>query len=216
MLERLAEYAWRLRRELRFGRGAAGKYEVASILVNLTGRAQPNELSMTQRDLGGAGPSIRAVVKTLREEDAVTTLKKIKSGALSRCNLAWVPLMRNGGEVDTINEWKALAASEPDPHLRGDLGGIARVFAELAKRRNVWEKHLEGWNMEQSQVVLEWQNEGAKATLLRVMRRRFGEPLPKEIEAAVKSQNNSDELGRWVDAASTANDLASWRVEIGV
>jgi hypothetical protein len=37
MLERLGEYALRLRREVRHGPGQAGKYRVASLLLNLTG-----------------------------------------------------------------------------------------------------------------------------------------------------------------------------------
>jgi hypothetical protein len=137
MLERLAEYAWRLRREFRFGRGAAGKYEVVNIVVNLTGRRQREELELTQPDLGHAGPTIKAIVKTVREEDAIATLASVAAGELSRCVLPWVPLMRNGGEVDTIKEWKRLAESEPDVHLRSDFGGIALVFADLAKRRRI-------------------------------------------------------------------------------
>ena len=54
MLERLGEYAYRLRRELRFGRRRS-KYAVLSALLNLTGRAQPDELDMTFPEAAGAG-----------------------------------------------------------------------------------------------------------------------------------------------------------------
>ena len=40
MLERLGEYSFRLRREVRHGVGQAGKYQVFGVLLNLTGPAQ--------------------------------------------------------------------------------------------------------------------------------------------------------------------------------
>ena len=42
MLERQGEYAFRLRRERRYGRGRRGKYQVVSVLLNLTGAVQPH------------------------------------------------------------------------------------------------------------------------------------------------------------------------------
>ena len=47
MLERLGEYAFRLRRELRHGTGAAGKYPVLCLVLNLTGAEQASRLDMT-------------------------------------------------------------------------------------------------------------------------------------------------------------------------
>jgi len=47
MLERLGEYAFRLRRELRYGPGAAGRYPVLSLVLNLSGAEQPSRLDMT-------------------------------------------------------------------------------------------------------------------------------------------------------------------------
>lgn len=55
ILERLAEYAYRLRREVRHGPGAGGKYAVASVLANLTGPPQAAELRATDEALDGAG-----------------------------------------------------------------------------------------------------------------------------------------------------------------
>ena len=46
MLERVGEYAYRLRREARYGAGQGGKYLVLSVLLNLTGPMQPRELDM--------------------------------------------------------------------------------------------------------------------------------------------------------------------------
>lgn len=226
MLERLAEYAWRLRREFRLGRGAAGKYDVASVLLNLTGSRQADELDLTQEDLDGAGPGIKAVVRTLREEDARETLARIAAGELARSVLPWVPLLRHAGEVDTIKAWKTLAESESDPHRRGDFGGIALVFSELAKRGKAWRQQLEGWNVQQSEQVLEWQREarqagikegikeGVKEGVKRVLQRRFAVVASAEVFRRLEALDDRGELDRWFDAALAAESWEAFEREI--
>jgi hypothetical protein len=66
MLERLAEYAIRIRRELRHGTSQAGKYLVVSVLLNLTGPAQADLLDMTLAELDGSGLRLRVVLRTLQ------------------------------------------------------------------------------------------------------------------------------------------------------
>ncbi len=162
MLERLGEYAYRLRRGQRYGAGQEGKYQVVSVLLNLTGPAQRSELDMREADLDGAGLHQRVVLVTFAEEDAAATLAGIASGELSRGLLPWIPLMRGGEEPTIIMEWRSLALEELNAQRRGDYGGLALVFAELAGRRPVWREALEGWNMQVSQQVLEWQAEAAR------------------------------------------------------
>jgi hypothetical protein len=43
---------------------------------------------------------------------------------------------------------------------RDDYAGLAEVFVEAADCRPVWQQALQGFNMIQSQVVLEWIAEG--------------------------------------------------------
>jgi hypothetical protein len=66
-----------------------------------------------------------------------------------------------------IERWKRVAAAEPDDRLRSDYGALALVFAEAAGRHEVWAEALKGWNVKQSQQVLQWQadarQEGEKA-----------------------------------------------------
>ena len=80
--------------------------------------------------------------------------------------------MRGADQAAMVEEWKRLATAETDPRRRSDCGGLAKVFAELAGRIEVWRTGLEGWNVEVSQVVLEWQEQAElrlqRANVLRI------------------------------------------------
>ena len=128
MLERLGEYAYRLRRELRFGPHKKHKYAVLSVLLNLTGKAQSRELDMTFDELDGVGAKLVVVVLTLREESAAETLARIARGELDRPVLPWIALMHGAGQPSIIKEWKRLAEQEPDSRWRSDLGALALIF----------------------------------------------------------------------------------------
>lgn len=226
MLERLGEYAIRLRRELRFGPGQQGKYTVISLLLNLTGPAQPNLLDMRIEELENAGLRLQPVLGTLPEENAAATLERIKNRELDHPVLPWIPLMHGGGEPDIIEEWKRLAEQEADSNLRSDYGGIALVFAELADVSAAWRRALEGWNVRQSQQVLEWQNQaraegkaegqikGQQSALLRVLQRRFLNPLSTDLVETIIAMNDLDVLARWLDAAVAAASLESFRASL--
>jgi hypothetical protein len=214
MLERQGEYAFRLRRERRYGRGRRGKYQVVSVLLNLTGAVQPHVLDTTEETLDGGGLRLQVVQRTLREENAAATLARIAVGDLERCILPWVVLMRGAGESAIIEEWRRLALQEPDNRWRSDYGALALVFAQLSRRRTIWRSALEGWNMERSWQVMEWQAQAearrARAFLLRTLQVRFQE-VPADIAAAIAAQNDLDELTRLFDVALTAPSLERFR-----
>lgn len=224
MLERLGEYTYRLRRELRHGPGGDRKYRVVSVLLNLTGAPQQAELDMREDDLDGAGAHLRVVQFTLRDEDAAATLARIASGDLSRRVLPWIPLMHGAGEAGMIEEWKRLALEEPDGRWRADYGGLALVFAELAGRLPVWKQALEGWSMKQSEQVLEWQAEARKegevdrlrAVVLRAMELRYRTAVPPDLAAVVRGMADLDELSRWFDATQTCDSLEAFRAAVGL
>jgi hypothetical protein len=228
MPERQGEYAFRLRREVRHGPGQAGKYGVACLLLNLTGPVQPRELDWREDDLDGDGLHFRLTQFTLREEDAAASLARVAVGDSSRCVLPWIPLMRGGDETSTIEEGKRLASGEPDARRRGDYGGLALVFAELAGRRDAWRRALEDWNVQVSQQVLEWQakarQEGrqeeqvaqARSKILRALEVRLRSAVPSDVAAAVEAQADLDRLSSWFDAALTAADLPAFRAAAGL
>ncbi|HBI46404.1 MAG TPA: hypothetical protein DDY78_26665 [Planctomycetales bacterium] len=226
ILERLGEYGLRLRREKRHGPGQGGKYQVVSLLLNLTGPVQLAELDLREVDLDGDGLHLRVTQGTLREEDAAATLARIASGEWKRCVLPWLPLMRGGENGDIIEEWKRLAQTEPDDRRRSDYAGLALVFADLAGRRAVWKEALEGWNMKVSQQVLEWQAEArqeglmegeigqARAKLMRVLEVRFGSSMPKDLASEIAAQHDRDILDRWFDVAISGADLDAFRAAV--
>src|SRR5262249_22124169 len=111
--------------------------------------------------------------RNLRDEDAAATLAGIAVGHIARCLLPFIPLMRGGAEPGIIAEWKTLAQAEPDPRRRSDYGGLALVFAGLTDCRPLWKRALQGWNVEQSQQVLEWQAIAEKRGLARAPEQRM-------------------------------------------
>lgn len=119
ILERVGECALRLRRERRWGEDRTGKYDVGSVVVNLTGPPQIDTLDMSRAVLGG-GHRLWARVITVREEDAQTTLTRIEQGELDLCILPWIPLMRGADESDIIEQWRELAEREEEDRFRKD------------------------------------------------------------------------------------------------
>jgi hypothetical protein len=222
MLERLGEYAFRLRRELRHEPGAAGKYTVLCLLLNLTGAEQPSRLDMALPEWGGAGQWLQVAQGTLSAEDAAQTLARIAAGELERWVLPWLPLLHGAAEAANLAEWKRLASQEPDSQSRSDFGALALVFAELAGTAAVWRKALKRWNMRESPQVLEWQAEArAEARretraedVRRAIRLRFGSPMPADLEDKLAAIKKEAELDRWFDASLTAPSLDAFRAAV--
>jgi hypothetical protein len=98
----------------------------------------------------------------------------------------------------------------------------------LANRWLIWRDALEGWNVRQSQQVLEWQAEarkeglregeltGQRTALLRTLRVRFKRKVPARISAAIADLNDLDELAKWLDAALTADSWEAFRTAVHV
>jgi len=213
MLERQGEYAYRLRREQRYGRGRRGKYQVIAVLLNLTGAVQPHVLDMTEPALNDAGLRLEVVQRTLREEDSAATLARIATGELQRCVLPWVVLMRDAGRSAMIQEWKRLALREPDERWRREYGALALVFSDLTRHALVWNRALGGWQMERSRHVMEWEARARRKDLLRVLQLRFHD-VPAEINAAIAEQKGPDELSRLLDLAVTTSSLDEFRAAL--
>jgi hypothetical protein len=220
MLERLAEYVLRLRRELPYQRDPRVSYEVVGVLLNLTGPAQAEVWEMAPPDFADLGLRFRAGVRTLRDVDAAQLLSAIAQGQVARCLLPWTPLMRGADQPAVVDEWKRLASEEAQPRQQAVYGALAKVFADLAGRLGVWGTGLEGWNVEISQVVEQWRAEGRvealQAKLLRVLEVRFPAAVPAELVAAVNAQKDPATLDAWFDRALTAGTLDEVRSAFGL
>ncbi len=201
MFERLLEYlgrAWRELRPQRQGR-RRGHYCVGAVVVNLTGRRRTASQNMR---LGRTRLRTRLGVgeRNLARNSAAAALAGIAAGTVARCLLPFIPLMHGGCEPGIIARWVQLAQAEPDRQPRGDYGGLALVFAELAGCRPAWEQALGSWNVVESQVVLGWLAEGDTRGALRTRREdlrmlleeRFG-PLPQPLLERIEG---ADDLNR--------------------
>jgi hypothetical protein len=213
MFGRLLVYLGQLWLELRPGPGPGRHYQVGAVVVNVTGRGH------SSRDLQLRETGVRTCLgvgeRDLAGKDAAATLAGVAAGTLSPCLLPWVPLMQGGAEPAILAQWLDLVRAEPDARRRADYSGLALVFAEAAGRRPVWKEALKGWNMVESQQVLEWIAEGeakGKAeSLLRLLELRFPPGPPPDLAAKVRGTTDPEQLRRWFDVAFTAASLEAFR-----
>ncbi len=149
---------------------------------------------------------------------AVTVLRAIRRGQVTRAVLPWIPLLTGGDEPIIMKRWKELAALEPDSRKRSDYGALALVFAEAAGRHAAWKQALEGWNMIESQQVLEWQQEArvaeAAQKLLRLLELKFT-TVPPELADKIRATTELVILNDWFDAAVPARSLKQIRQHMG-
>lgn len=228
MFGRLLEFLGRLWRERRPLEG--GRYQVAAAVVNLTGNRQT-----ASRDLQLPGTEARTclqvVERNIARDDAAITLAALAGGSVTPWILPLIPLMHGGAETGTIETWKSLAAAEADERRRGDYAGLALVFAEAAGSLPAWREALKGWNVRQSQQVLEWQEEARRegrqqglaegraeervASLLDVLGTRFPGEVDTDLEASIKAITDLSTLRAAYKSAILASSLEQFRRETG-
>lgn len=118
-----------------------------------------------------------------------------------------------------MERWKRAAETEPDERRRSDYAGLALVFADAAGRRQGWAEALKGWNMRQSQQVLEWQQEARveerRLILSDILLGKFGS-LPPDLSPTIQQSTDADALRRWVSAAIKATTLDEFRQSAGI
>jgi hypothetical protein len=219
-LERLCEYTLRVRRELPLQRDPLVRFDVVGILVNLTGEMASGQWGMTPLDTCGLGLSVQLGLRNLATISAHEVLAGVRPGQLARVALVWVPLMAGADEPGVATDWAELAGAELDAVRHADLGGVARVFVELADRRRIWGPVLEGWNVERSQFLDEVREAErvlvSRAAVVRVLRRRLGGELPAELGEVVQQQKDLTTLEQWLDQVATISSLAEARGVLGV
>jgi hypothetical protein len=219
---RLLEYVSRLLRKVRHGPHHRDKYQVAAILILLTG--QKDDLTLEMRLPGtNLGLSWQVRVVSLAAQQATATLERIARGELGRSILPWVPLMAGAGDPAVVTEWARLAREEPDAERRTLYAVLALVFAERAGWLPAWKPSLEAMNVWESQVIKEWKNAGRteglregqlemrRTDLLRVMRIRYKTEIPADLAQTIQQTTDLDLLSRWFDAALEAPSLEAFR-----
>jgi len=145
-------------------------------------------------------------VKNVRQESAEQTLNRIERDELGLCILVWVPLMAGADQPEVIRRWRDLALRQEQLHLRADYVALALVFAEMAGRKQLWETGLEGFNVQESEVIRGWRQEGslttARAAVVNVLQTRFpGVPLPEGVRSALEKNADARQLSDWLRQA---------------
>ncbi len=202
------EEAGILRARVRHGEDRKGRYRVLTALVYLRGRCPEGVLDMTLP--GNFGTRHAPLIWNVADEKAVAALAAVAEGREPWGLLFWVPLMSGGGEDAVIGRWKEVVlAVVPDRRVRGNLAGVALIFAELAGCRIPWKRGLEGFDMLESQVIKEWISEGEaigvlrerRQRLLQTLKTRFPNSVPDEVVRLINEQDSLDLLQDWFGAA---------------
>jgi flagellar biosynthesis/type III secretory pathway protein FliH len=141
--------------------------------------------------------------------------------------------MQGGDEEGIIQQWKRLVEQVTDRSLRATYAGLALVFAEKRQRGEAWRRALEGWDVEESPIVKEWQQKvlqrglergleqgqqrgvaAMRQSVVRVLQAQIKEALPGDILEAIDKQNDLNELVAWVDLALQAVSPDAFRAAI--
>jgi hypothetical protein len=193
-----------LRCRARHGADRQGKYRVLTALVYLQGRCPDAVLDMTLP--GGFGTRHAPLVWNVGEDNAATILEAVAKGELSWGMQFWVALMAEGQHPAVVARWREVVVQVvADRRARGNLAGIALVFAELVGRRAEWQRGLEGFEMTESQVVNEWISQGEAKATLRERRRKVLDALSFHFPGAA-----TDEIVRLVNEQDSLPLLDDW------
>jgi hypothetical protein len=221
VLERLTEYAQGIRRERPLQREPLVKFDVIAVLVNLTGEMASGQWGMKPPDTGGLGLSDRVELRNLSTLSVHDLFAAVKAGTVSQSVLAWGPLLAGANDPEAAREWGRLAGAVTDQRLCADLGGLARVFVDLADRQRSWRPVLEGWAVERSAFVDEMEGRGrlqaTRTCLELVLRTRLRcRELPVELMEVIGREMDRGTLNRWLVEAATVETMAQTRVLLGL
>lgn len=112
MFGRLMVFLGHLWQALKPDENRGDRFQVAAVVVNLTGRGTAS------RDMrwpaAGFGTELRVVERNVAHEKADDLLAGVEGGRWSRAVLPWLPLMIGGDKDDVIERWKRLMEGEPD------------------------------------------------------------------------------------------------------
>lgn len=191
------------------------RFHVGAAVVNLTGTGS------TSRDMNWFDcrlqTQLQVVERNLEYESAMDLLAGIESGKWSRVLLPWIPLLMGGGRSDTIDRWIQFAEAEPNLQRKAEYAGLALVFADKAGCLDLWQRKLEGWNVEESTIVNSWitkaetraeargELHGTQSAIMRLGAKKFG-LVTDSIAATVHAISDHARLERIIDRILVASD----------
>jgi hypothetical protein len=183
-------------------------------IVYLTGPPQPATWTMSPDDFAGLGMTITARVPCFREESATALFDAMAAGTTSRGLLAWVPLMAESDTPEAVARWVELALAEPDERVRRDVGVIAKAFAPLNLRPDLWRAALEGWQVKNSPYLMEVAQEAedrrGRQMVTAMICAQLGTSIPEDIRKRIGAEQDFDRMLRWnlaIPGLSSFDDL---------
>jgi hypothetical protein len=213
------------------------RYHVGAVVVNLTGRGQASRDFVWQQ--GRLSTTLQVLEWNWIDQSTEQILSGVESGRIGTGLLPWVPLTDQGHSEKMVDRWKKLASLEPSFRKRAEFGALACIFADAAECGTVWRNALKGWNMKESQSVLEWIEEGreegrergmeegrllgrsdgqqqmARDSIRLVLTERFG-TVSEPVNAAIELESELEILCKWLSIAATASDLAAFSQKSGL
>jgi hypothetical protein len=193
---------------------------VYGAIIHLTGTSKDGPLLLT-KSASHPGVLVKPIEIWLADQSATETLDLIESGELASCVLPWVVLMR-GGEPANIDRWKRLVEREAAAEKRVLYRSFALTFAELIPELVTWQRHLEGWEVRESQYLKSFEDKGrhegevkrSRADLLTGLGLKLGGTVPEPIRLAIEGTNDLDTLDRWFRALFTVNSWEEFQATI--
>ena len=215
MFGRLLNYRGSLWIEEKPTQERGDRFALGALVINLTG------VGTTSRLYSWPSAGVESAL-TVRECNfstlqATKVLEDIATGVAPLSALPWIPLMQGGNELDIIEKWKELAATEPVSLRRADYGALAMVFASHAKQHHVWKSALKEWNMFESEVVNEWQDmarrQQAANSVLMILQDKFGK-LPADLPNHLQAIDDLSVLDQLLLKASHSGNLDEFQKQI--
>jgi hypothetical protein len=189
------------------------RFELLGVVLNLTGTGN----AARECVLGTARWILKPVEVDFETLDARIVLAEIAAGTAPPELLAFLPLMQSGDDPAIIARWREMVGAETDQHRRGSYA-LAKVFAERAGRRSLWEAAMEDLNMIESPLIAELlagaRIEGKIEMLVRIVKRLPGQP--DAVLATIRACTNSDQIDRWWEAALEATSVEDFRQRTGL
>jgi hypothetical protein len=223
MFGRGLRYLGGLWEEYRPSDNPGDRFEVALVVVNLRGRGRSSRrmrLTGTRLFTG-----LRVVERNLSRISARKALQRLEDGVWPPALLAWIPLFRGADAEDIIREWRRLADLQIDADVRKALG-LAAVFAEAARRLELWRPAVEGLNVAESLIIKEWtanarkegetkgRIEGKIETLLPFLKKLGA--VPSDLEQAIRAVTDPARVDALIAATLSSVTIDDFRRAAGL
>lgn len=124
--------------------------------------------------------------------DAKAFLDDVAQGKLSPELLHWVPLMKGADQDEVVIQWKQLAESHFQFEDLANLSLSVVVFSELAKRDEVWKKHVKELRLVQSTFLKEILDQMAEEKFCEIVEKSVAKTKAEGVaEGEVKGEAKS-------------------------